>query len=449
MSFKVLLRGVLLFGLAGCSEDVGEIPEESGEPRDVSYHRDIRPVLENSCLGCHIEGGAGPFALDSWEGVDQVSPLVVSAVTSGRMPPWPASDTCQDLRDVKALSPATRDLFQAWADDGYLEGDASDYREGKQLSSAKLGEPDRVMSPAEPFSSDLSVADDYHCFLLEGEFEEATWVTALDIRPGQREQVHHVQIHKIPAEGVATAQAHDDASPEPGYSCFGGPMIGGSENIFSWRPGTEAVSFGEDAAVYVAAGSRFVIQVHYNNQFLTPGSDPEPDLTSVAWWTLPEGEEPKQAIWRVMLLGPVDLPAGELNVRQQSIWPITSLASINGVFVPGEIIGMTPHMHTLGTQLTSTLIPPEGDQTCLVDVPEWDFEWQLDYFFERPVPYTAEDRAGVRCVYDNSPANQPIINGERIEPRDVGWGDGSLDEMCLTYIWFRADRDEFMGALGQ
>jgi hypothetical protein len=58
----------------------------------------------------------------------------------------------------------------------------------------------------------------------------------------------------------------------------------------------------------------------------------------------------------------------------------------------------------------------------------------------------AEDTLTVRCEYDNSPANQSLLNGQRIQPRDVTWGEGSLAEMCLNYVWFRFNRADFLAA---
>jgi hypothetical protein len=102
-------------------------------------------------------------------------------------------------------------------------------------------------------------------------------------------------------------------------------------------------------------------------------------------------------------------------------------------------------MHTLGTRLSATLAGTGGEQ-CMIDVPDWNFEWQLDYAYVEPATYDRADELTVRCEYDNSPENQPLLDGQPITPRDVTWGEGSLDEMCLNYVWFRYERSAFLGA---
>jgi hypothetical protein len=125
---------------------------------------------------------------------------------------------------------------------------------------------------------------------------------------------------------------------------------------------------------------------------------------------------------------------------------LADLSVVRGTYVAGEIIGMTPHMHTLGTRLSAMLTRADGSAQCMIDVPEWDFEWQLDYGYATPELYGPDDMLTVSCEYDNSPANQPYLNGEQLPPRDVTWGEGSLDEMCLNYVWFRYPREDFLAA---
>ena len=147
--------------------------------------------------------------------------------------------------------------------------------------------------------------------------------------------------------------------------------------------------------------------------------------------------EPEFVVTRRGVYGPVGparegvtggvIPAGERHVVGETTQPMSRLSAVNGKYVPGEIIGMTPHMHGLGTRLSVKLNDGHED-ACMVDVPNWDFEWQLDYSFSEPHLYEPEQMLTVRCEYDNGPVNLAILDGMRIAPRDVGWGEGTLDD---------------------
>jgi hypothetical protein len=119
-----------------------------------------------------------------------------------------------------------------------------------------------------------------------------------------------------------------------------------------------------------------------------------------------------------------------------------------GAFAPGEFVGHTPHMHWLGRQFLAWMQPASGDPTCLIDVPSWDFNWQLDYWYprEKYIPFDENDVVTVRCGFDNSPENQQVVQGMRLPPRQVLFGESSTDEMCLNHTWVRYKRDAYLTA---
>jgi hypothetical protein len=445
-----LTLALLLTAVSACSDD-DPVQKQSDA---VTYHKHIRPIVESNCTSCHVQGGSGPFALDRWEAVQGVAPLVVGAVTSQYMPPWPASDECHDLLDVRRLGPEQRALFRAWQENDYAQGQESEYVPPSDRPGPDLGEPNLVLAMPAPFMPDLGLDDTTRCFLTEGAVETDTYLTAMDIRPGTRSLVHHVQVHRIAASDIAAVRAVDARSEMLGYPCAEDGVT--SVNMFSWRPGSQAVQFGRRDGVLLEAGSAIMLQVHYNTQFLAPGAATEADRTSVAFWTLPAGETPEQIVVRFGhfgLLGPAAagaplglMAAGEPHVVGGNTLGMSLVSSVAGQYVQGELIGMTPHMHMLGTRLTETLKRQDGSEACMVDVPNWDFEWQLDYYFRDVVAYGPQDQLALVCEYDNTAANQAILDGKRVEPRNVTWGEGSFDEMCLNYVWIRYPRDAYLAA---
>ena len=105
----------------------GTISEVQLPEGEVSYQRDVRPLLETNCVECHRAGGIGPFSFESFDLVEQAGPLIVASVLDGRMPPWPANDSCHAIADSRALSAAEKGVFAAWRDGGYLEGEEKGY----------------------------------------------------------------------------------------------------------------------------------------------------------------------------------------------------------------------------------------------------------------------------------------------------------------------------------
>jgi len=93
-------------------------------------------------------------------------------------------------------------------------------------------------------------------------------------------------------------------------------------------------------------------------------------------------------------------------------------------------------MHNLGTEIRASIFDHDDEESCLVDVPSWDFNWQQIYLFEpgEEVFVHGLSRHSLTCVYDNSPENQPVINGVQTDPTKVTWGEGTFDEMCVNYV---------------
>jgi hypothetical protein len=439
-------------------------------PDAVTYQRDVRPILETNCVECHTEGGIGPSRLDDWSMVSLLGRSIVSAVEGGRMPPWPARDSCHELSDSRALSAADKELIVGWEIDGFLEGNVADYRAPVPRRRAELGAPSRTMTYAEPFTPAVN-SDTYRCFYV-GTLETDTYLTALDIIPGVRSEVHHVQLHRVGAASSAMVQMLDENAAGGGYPCNAGGVGAGvpSQNMFSYRPGSVAVVLNQGDAVYVRAGSALVLQIHYNTQFFAAGEQPAADQTRVALWTAAAGQPPEHVIFRTGLLSPLSgkgdgsivpvisssIPAGLAEVVGETTLPMSQISKVgsgtiglgnnSGPYVAGEIVGMTPHAHSWARRMQASLTRESGAEECLIDVPRWDYGWQLDYMYRQGVPYGPNDRLHVQCDYDNSAENQPVIDGMRRPVQTVTYGENTLNEMCLHYLWLRFRYADFIAA---
>ena len=443
MTFQRLIAGGLLVVLsAGCGDDDSGVDPngdsgvdpngDSGEPIPRTYYADIVPLVQRECLTCHVEGGIGPFRLDSYEAVVDQAPAVVGAVTSGYMPPWMPSRDCGEIVGERGLSDEERQVFVDWNAGGLAMGDPADAPPPPEERDLTLTPTDAATIGGGGYVPDVDRPDDYRCFLLDMPIEETSYLTASQVVPDRKEMVHHVLVYAVPPGSVADAEAADAADATEGYTCFGGPLPdseGGvpPTQLGAWVPGSFPDVMPEGRGIRIEAGSRIVMQVHYN----TLEAEAVADQTE--FQAVLQVEPPAILVETLPLpILRLDIPAGERNVVESGVFR-------NWTDEPMTITSLSPHMHLLGTVFSARFMPAAGspdESQCLLEIPRWDFQWQQGY--RRPVdsPVVLQPGEGIEvsCTYDNSATNQPIVNGAQVEPRDVTWGEGTLDEMCILYI---------------
>ncbi|MCB9597496.1 MAG: hypothetical protein H6719_32545 [Sandaracinaceae bacterium] len=429
----------LTLGLAGCDTEMdGPLRPDGGMMMmmgpTTTYYADVAPLIARECLGCHVEGGIGPFPLDSYPAVVENAEYVVPAVMTGYMPPWMPDPACREFEHQRGLAPAERAVFERWVDEGMVEGDPAD--QPPLPPAPPTFTATHVAHMTEPYLPDATLPDDYRCFLLDHTFEGDSFLTGRNVVPGAGSLVHHVLVYAVPPDMVAAIEAEDARVDGPGYTCFGGPVPtaadaeGGSLGLVGlggWVPGALPAIAREGRGTYVPAGSRLVMQVHYN--LLT--NDPELDSTEVHMQITTDPPEFGVTTFPTAIRD-LNIRAGVAENRHRRVFRNYRSEAM-------QLTALTPHMHLLGTEISMNRVPAfdaSGDPECLVDVPHWDFNWQQTYVFREDDPVTLAPGEGLelRCVYDNSDSNQPVINGEPVESRDVTWGEGTLDEMCLLYV---------------
>ena len=375
-------------------------------PAGVTFHKDIRPIMTTNCAtACHGPDPklrTGPVALDTYAAVKPVGALVVDAVQSKRMPPWPPDADCRELRDTPVITKEQRDLFKKWQDAGFPEGNEADYVAPQLALADDLGPPTRIITMAQAHTPPANT-DEYTCARPDYTFEKDTYLRAIEVIPDQKATVHHVQVHVV-----------------------GGAACTTGDNIYSWRPGGQRLVFSDGDAALIKKGSSFNFQLHYN----TIGKMPTPDKTQIAVWELTEGKKPEREVTRVGVFAlPPILTPGAIQ---------TSTANMNVGGTGTEIIGVSPHAHMIAKSMTADLKRAGGKTECLTKISDWKFEWQMDYIFKEPLSLAAGDSVEAKCAYDNSPDHQPVVDGvKREQPITVVPGEGTSDEMCLHYVWLR------------
>jgi hypothetical protein len=384
----------------------------------VTYHKSIRPIIQQRCVGCHFDGGAGGFALTDWTAVQGRATSVVAAVMSRKMPPWLADaspEDCVKLADDQRLTDEQLAMFSEWESLGFPEGLSTDYVEPQPRAAVKLGEPTMLIQSAQP----QRLSQNWEQYIdtpMQVSFPEDTYVVGIDVKPETESVVHHAIVS------------------------IGGCTALGSGNIYSYRPGSSTVVFGEGSAMLIRAGSTLCTQFHYNTLYM--GSEiPATEHSTLRLWTMPAGERPKYLVTRhpnhIMA---INIAPGAMNQEVRSMIGAGSAlnppAGVNRA--TAQIVGLSPHMHALGVKFSETMYRADGSKICLMNVPKWDWEWQIDYMFAEPLVPEQSDRIEQICTYSNTPEQQLLDeNGQPLAPRFTTFGEGTRDEMCLGYIWMR------------
>jgi len=415
MHLDSIFTSALLLSLVGC----GDQDDADTAPVDTTptWHQDVRPLLERSCLGCHQDTQSlSGIPLDTYERAAGMAEFIGSAVSSRTMPPWSASDDCNTYEGSLALSEDEIAMVEDWVAAGSPEGDPDDPAppaEGLALPS--LERVDQTLEMPVDYTP-TAQPDDYRCFLLEWPYEETMYVTGYDVRAGNEQTVHHVIPFIIAPGDVDAYRALEAEDPEDGYDCYGGP--GGDIDTLidtrwlgSWAPGGGASVFPEGAGVDVAPGSVIALQMHY----YISEEDPAPDRTSIDLQisdSVELGSEIQPWTNVSWLFGDgMDIPANTEGVSHSFSYTLSSRA--------WDIQSAAVHMHSLGRSATLRAIHADGTETCILDVPDYDFNWQRSYRLQEPVAMALGDTLELTCVWDND------------TDQDVAWGDGTGDEMCL------------------
>jgi hypothetical protein len=421
--------------LSACGEDEGGAPTPQPEPEEeeevfdgLTFHQDVRPLLEDHCWRCHYEGGQGPGDFTKPENVVALAPAIMAAIDDKRMPPPVSDPGCRDYLSAErmALAPGARDTIARWISDGMVLGDAP-AQVAAPDPEPTLKDPDLTLTLAQgyapTYADPRNAGNEYRCFALEHGQTEPFFITGLHPIVDQDSIVHHVVLAKtkraaLPPE--TTQAAGQDCISD--MSALGDGSDGGG--IFAaWAPGMEPVLF-EDAGIKVAPDEVFVLQMHY--YFSGPDAQGLVDRSGYALKTAPTV---KNEI-RMAPLGTGDflIPAGDLAYTAEGV--------IDDIPVELTVWGVFPHMHVLGWQYAMSF-GPEGEEQCLLQAERYDFGNQLTYMFKEPVVIPARTPIRFSCTWNNSTSNPSLIHNP---PIDVAYGERTDEEMCYAFTYFSIGR---------
>jgi hypothetical protein len=421
---------------------------------EVTFHRDIEPILQRSCQSCHVAGGIGPFSLVSYSDAQRYSAEMVAETAARIMPPWHAENTdeCQVPLAWKNDTRLTDDelaAIQAWHEAGDPEGDPADAPPARALATGLPG-VQLELKPDAPFTVEPG-ADEFRCFVLDPKLSQDSFVNGMFVVPGNSAVVHHVLVFSDPS-GASRAKA--DASGS--YDCFGGTGITDAELLMAWTPGGVPLEYPSNVAATIAAGSLLVMQVHYHPHSAT---DTATDQTHVQF-RFNDAAPEYNAITRLignfksqgaggdgLLPGPDDPKSGvqfliPANAKAHTETMQYTYRGLKAGGVAPRVYGIGGHMHYVGVDEKITTERADGTSDCLMQIPHWDFDWQRRYDYDAPISglplLSTGDKLTIRCTYDNTLQNPKVaasLSEQGLSaPHDVALGETTLDEMCLANV---------------
>jgi hypothetical protein len=397
---------------------------------NVTYYRDVVPILQKNCQGCHRPGEVGPFSLMSYKQALNWASDIKDYTHDRRMPPWKPSDGLA-FRDERKLSDREIATLAAWVDGGAPEGDTKDAPPPRQFTQGwQLGKPDLVLTVPQEFQLGASGRDLFRCFVLPTGLDEDRSVIAIEVRPGNPRVVHHALVfldnagrgRELEKSEKERAKKDDEQDLGPGYSVAMGVGFVPSGGMGGWAPGQVTRRLPTDTAYHMAHGSDVVLQVHYHRDGRT-----EKDRTQIGLYFAdkPVGKRFQSVVVPGRFLF---IPAGDADYAVKgSVW----------VDQDCDLHSVMPHMHLLGKSIQVTMTPPREKPQTLVAIKEWDYNWQETYFFKETLHVKGGTRFDIEAHYDNSAKNP---RNPFSPPRLVKFGEQTTDEMCFGFLGMTSDK---------
>jgi len=363
-----------------------------------SYATAVAPVLRTHCAECHREGAIGPWPMDGHGRVKNYARMIEEVLLTRRMPPYDANPDFGHFDNAHRLTREETQTLLRWIAAGAPRGEGPDplTEPLPALVDWPLGKPDVVMRLPEPQSVPATGVLDYRHISLPSPQTNEFWLAGIDIRPGNRRVVHHAILYaKWPG-------CPDDGS-------------GNGVHVFGWAPGATPAAYPDGVGKRIPAGAEFNLELHY-----TTAGSPQTDQTEVALYLRP-GPQAREAETRRVAEYHLDIPPGESEARHHATYAFRE---------PATIYGLSPHMHFRGKWMRYELLLPNGKRETLLDVPRYDFRWQLTYLLAEPRKVPAGSWLLVTGAFDNSAANPNNPDPKK----QITFGLQSWDEMFIGFF---------------
>ena len=385
----------------GCLLDLGDARPAT---TDITYHNRISRVVQANCLECHRAGGLAPFPLETHEQVAAKAGMIKKMVDRGLMPPWfaaaPAVGTHSPWGNDRALAARDKADFLAWLNAGKPPGDARDAPLASTFPGDwVIGQPDEIVQIPTPIQVKAEGTMNYQNVTVHTSFAEDRWVRGYEVQPTAREVVHHVLIFVR----------------KPGQTKFEGEEDERSGFFAAYVPGNNHIIYPDGFAKLLPANARVRFQIHY-----TPNGTATQDQVKLG---LVFAKEPPKHI--VKVAGIVDhrisIPPGAAHHPETGVIPVPTDV---------KLLALNPHMHVRGSAFRYEVALPDGDVRTLLEVPRYDFNWQVSCRYAEPPTIPRGSIIRATGWFDNSASNPANPD----PTKTVRWGLQTTEEMMIGYV---------------
>ena len=397
----------------------------------INYTHDIAPVIYNNCVSCHRPGEVAPFSLMTYDDAKKRADQLAEVTQSKYMPPWKAAPGYGEFAGTRHLTDEQIALFSKWVAAGTPQGDPKDLPKMPKFAEGwQLGEPDLIVKVDKPYKLKAEGKDEFRCFVVPLGLKEDKYVTAVEFRPSNRKIVHHAILF---LDTKGRAKKLDDADPQPGYLRAGGPGFTPSGSLGGWAPGAFVTPLPEGVARLLPKGSDLVIQTHFHRS----GKDEQEQSTVGIYFAKKPPAKPLAGL--VLRSRDIDIPPGkkDYTLTDSLVLPVDV-----------QVIGVTPHAHLICKDMHAWATLPDGKKQELIWIKDWDFNWQEQYQYLKPIDLPKGTTIQMRYVYDNSDDN---LRNPSNPPQRIKFGEQTTDEMAFLFMQVvtekPADRFALIGAM--
>lgn len=394
---------------------------------EVTFNRDVAPIIWKQCAPCHRAGQAAPFALITYDEVRSKGRQILKAIQENYMPPWLPEAGYGQFQNERRLTPKEKQIIEQWVAGGSVEGEANDRPQAPVWESGwLLGKPDLVVTMPKPFEVGPEGPDIYRNFAIPIEMDRDRSVRAIEFRPGNPAIVHHAFIK---VDGRATSRTLDGRDGAPGFNGMNVPAEMPAGQFLTWQPGKLPAPAPENLAWLLPKTSDLVLQAHLNRT-----GKPETLQSSIGLYFTEKA--PTNYAFKFALMSlKLHFPPGASN---------TVVADSFTLPVAVEALAVLPHAHHLARGVEGYAILPAGKKEWLIRIKDWDFRWQGDYRYVQPLKFTAGTKLHLQITYDNSTNN---LRNPNNPPKLVEYGAQSLDEMCELWLQLLASSERDLATL--
>lgn len=384
---------------------------------NITYNKEIDPIIQANCVACHKPGDIGPFPLTNYNEVSRRGRMIEFVTRKKYMPIWKAEKSYGRFVNEHSLSDYEISLIKDWVNSGMKEGKKEDLIPKPETvkSEWKLGKPDLILE-MEPYDLPASGDDQYRVFVMKNKIPKGKIIKAIDFKPGDPAVVHHSTIF---VDYSNTLKKYDKEDPKPGYDAFkkGGTMeFGSAVPVCGWAPGVGPYSYPDDIGFYIEYDAHVAFENHYHLSGKT--------TTDKSYIGIYYADKPVTKYVTGSIIGTqkLQIPLNESNFKK-TIW----------TYVPTdiELYDMTPHMHYIGKSVKVDVLLPNGQTRKLLKLNDWDLRWQSVYTLRDLMHIPKGSIIKAEFVFDNSNDNADNPN---YPAKEMYWGWGSDDEMCEVYF---------------